>query len=244
MNKKRPVPYAAYEKRGQMIELLEGDVSRLTTENTRVVNHNADLADLVAKTQEDREEIGRENVRLIAEVQRIRRFAQSYVDALNQVVVEATHGSSTRRLGEIAHEAIHSDDPASDSGKQWTQEELDAADAKARELHAGINWGDTADSRQTPPKPECPPNIEFGEDELDVIPRHSSAKPWDYLEDEPAEDAPVSDNPSGLYCPSCRSVRAELGTGGNHCGQPEYCGGMRRMNPVDSEHKENDDANG
>jgi hypothetical protein len=52
-----------------------------------------------------------------------------------------------------------------------------------------------------------------------------TAKAFDYLEAEPAPDAPVSDNPSGLYCPACRA------TGMKHCGYPEDCGGMRRMKP-------------
>jgi hypothetical protein len=50
-------------------------------------------------------------------------------------------------------------------------------------------------------------------------------KPWAYLEREPASDAPMSDNPSGLYCEACRSY------GAAHCSEPEYCGGMRRMKP-------------
>lgn len=49
------------------------------------------------------------------------------------------------------------------------------------------------------------------------------AQPFDYLEETPAPDAPFSDNPSGLYCPSCRR------TGVAHCGSVDYCGGMRRM---------------
>ena len=44
-----------------------------------------------------------------------------------------------------------------------------------------------------------------------------------------APDAPISDNPSGMYCKSCR----ESGIGIYHCAHPEYCGGMRRMNPVE-----------
>lgn len=52
-----------------------------------------------------------------------------------------------------------------------------------------------------------------------------SRKPFDYIEAEPAPDAPVSDNPSGFYCPGCRSV------GVSHCAHPEWCGGMRRMRP-------------
>lgn len=50
---------------------------------------------------------------------------------------------------------------------------------------------------------------------------------WDYLEKVPAKDAPPSDNPSGMYCHACRE------TGMSHCGQPEYCGGMRLMKPED-----------
>lgn len=50
-------------------------------------------------------------------------------------------------------------------------------------------------------------------------------KAWEYLEENPASDAPVSDNPSGLYCRDCRA------TGASHCSEPEYCGGMRRMKP-------------
>lgn len=49
------------------------------------------------------------------------------------------------------------------------------------------------------------------------------AEKWGYLEEKAAEDAPVSDNPSGMYCPECRQ------TGLKHCSQPEYCSGMRRM---------------
>lgn len=49
---------------------------------------------------------------------------------------------------------------------------------------------------------------------------------WAYLEAKPAEDAPVSDNPSGLYCAACRAA------GLAHCSWPEYCGGMRRMKPA------------
>ena len=57
--------------------------------------------------------------------------------------------------------------------------------------------------------------------------------PFDYLEAEPAEDAPFVDNPSGLYCPSCRA------TGLSHCSSPEYCGGMRRMKTHSDTEKEN-----
>lgn len=48
-------------------------------------------------------------------------------------------------------------------------------------------------------------------------------KPFEYLEKKPSKNAPISDNPSGLYCPDCRSA------GISHCASPEYCGGMRRM---------------
>jgi len=48
-------------------------------------------------------------------------------------------------------------------------------------------------------------------------------EPFGYLELIPAHDAPLSDNPSGLYCPTCRSV------GLSHCAHPEWCGGMRKM---------------
>lgn len=49
------------------------------------------------------------------------------------------------------------------------------------------------------------------------------SKPWEYLEHSPSPDAPVSDNPSGLYCPDCRSA------GMAHCAHPEWCGGMKLM---------------
>jgi hypothetical protein len=51
---------------------------------------------------------------------------------------------------------------------------------------------------------------------------------WEYLETVPAADAPVSDNPSGMYCPSCR--RGGL----SHCAHPEHCGCMKLMRPTDS----------
>ena len=51
----------------------------------------------------------------------------------------------------------------------------------------------------------------------------SKRLPFDYLEKEPADDAPISDNPSGLYCKGCREA------GMSHCSDPEYCGGMRKM---------------
>jgi hypothetical protein len=47
---------------------------------------------------------------------------------------------------------------------------------------------------------------------------------WVYLETEPALNAPITDNSSGLYCPACRQ------SGLAHCSEPEFCGGMRRMN--------------
>lgn len=46
---------------------------------------------------------------------------------------------------------------------------------------------------------------------------------------EPEDDAPISDNPSGLYCPSCRAA------GFSHCGQVEWCGGMKPMRKVEEE---------
>lgn len=48
---------------------------------------------------------------------------------------------------------------------------------------------------------------------------------WSYLEATPSPGAPVCDNPSGMYCPSCRFA------GMSHCAHPEYCGGMRLMKP-------------
>jgi hypothetical protein len=59
-----------------------------------------------------------------------------------------------------------------------------------------------------------------------------SRTPWAYLEGvTPAEDAPTSDNPSGLYCPDCRRA------GFSHCASPEYCGGMKPMRPAHQESK-------
>lgn len=49
---------------------------------------------------------------------------------------------------------------------------------------------------------------------------------WPYLEKEPAADAPICDNMSGMYCPECRAV------GYSHCADVEYCGGMRLMRPA------------
>lgn len=47
---------------------------------------------------------------------------------------------------------------------------------------------------------------------------------WSYLHGlEPAADAPLSDNHSGLYCPACRA------SGAFHCAHPEWCGGMQPM---------------
>tara|TARA_R110000744_G_C19064408_1_gene529372 strand:+ start:224 stop:406 length:183 start_codon:yes stop_codon:yes gene_type:complete len=54
---------------------------------------------------------------------------------------------------------------------------------------------------------------------------------WDYLEAEPAPNDLVSDNPSGMYCPSCRA------SGVSHCANPEWCGGMQLMKP-DLSHQE------
>jgi hypothetical protein len=36
-------------------------------------------------------------------------------------------------------------------------------------------------------------------------------------------EAPLCDNPSGMYCPACRAV------GLSHCSDPEHCGEMRPM---------------
>jgi hypothetical protein len=45
-----------------------------------------------------------------------------------------------------------------------------------------------------------------------------------YIEDLKLEpNAPESDNPSGLYCPSCRA------SGFSHCSDVEHCGGMKLM---------------
>jgi hypothetical protein len=52
---------------------------------------------------------------------------------------------------------------------------------------------------------------------------------WGYLEAAPAPDAPVKDNPSGLYCPECRASHM------SHCSDPEYCGGMRKMRERESQ---------
>ena len=56
-------------------------------------------------------------------------------------------------------------------------------------------------------------------------------KQFEYLEDTPSKDAPISDNPSGLYCPDCRSI------GLSHCSSPEYCGGMKRMKSKEATNK-------
>lgn len=54
------------------------------------------------------------------------------------------------------------------------------------------------------------------------------AKPWEYLEGKvAAPDAPVVDNPSGLYCRACRAC------GLSHCSEPEYCGGLEPMRVKD-----------
>ncbi len=61
-------------------------------------------------------------------------------------------------------------------------------------------------------------------------------KPWGYLEKEPAKDAPIADNPSGMYCPDCRAM------GIGHCSMPEWCGGMRLMRPKPATTKGQDHA--
>ena len=49
-------------------------------------------------------------------------------------------------------------------------------------------------------------------------------KPFEYLEGlVPEADAPIKDNPSGLYCKACRE------TGLAHCSEPDYCGQMKPM---------------
>jgi len=54
--------------------------------------------------------------------------------------------------------------------------------------------------------------------------------PWGYLKGRKAKpDAPICDNPSGLYCPGCRA------SGFSHCSSPEYCGGMEPMRNVSQE---------
>lgn len=51
-------------------------------------------------------------------------------------------------------------------------------------------------------------------------------EPWSYLDGvKPKRDAPISDNPSGLWCRACRAC------GLSHCSEPEYCGGMEPMRP-------------
>lgn len=49
-------------------------------------------------------------------------------------------------------------------------------------------------------------------------------RPFAYL--KPVKpDAPLSDNPSGLFCRACRAI------GFYHCAYPEECGNMERMKP-------------
>lgn len=49
-------------------------------------------------------------------------------------------------------------------------------------------------------------------------------KPYEYLRGmKPAPDAPMMDNPSGLYCPQCREK------GGLSCNDPGMCGNLRPM---------------
>lgn len=52
------------------------------------------------------------------------------------------------------------------------------------------------------------------------------SEPWAHLRGLAAvPDAPVSDDPSGLYCLSCRGARMA------HCASPEYRGDVRPMRP-------------
>ena len=56
--------------------------------------------------------------------------------------------------------------------------------------------------------------------------------PWSYLVGmTAAPDAPLADNPSGLYCPTCRAI------GLAHCAAPEWCGEMRPMKQGDGSHE-------
>ena len=46
------------------------------------------------------------------------------------------------------------------------------------------------------------------------------------------ENAPLSDNPSGMYCTACRSLGLHPIY---HCAFVEYCGEMKLMKPKDKE---------
>jgi hypothetical protein len=63
-------------------------------------------------------------------------------------------------------------------------------------------------------------------DVLDSVKYEDMMQPFGYIEKVPDNDAPVADNPSTLYCSSCREI------GMAHCAHPEECGGMRRMKIV------------
>jgi hypothetical protein len=67
----------------------------------------------------------------------------------------------------------------------------------------------------------------LGQGPLPGYPVIGRRKPFDYLDGlKPEPDAPISDNPSGLYCPACREV------GLRHCAHPDFCGEMRPMRPA------------
>lgn len=66
--------------------------------------------------------------------------------------------------------------------------------------------------------------IVLGQSPLPGYPRETERKPWAYLRGlTPTPNAPLVDNPSGLYCPDCREAHMM------HCGEVDYCGGMRPM---------------
>jgi hypothetical protein len=97
---------------------------------------------------------------------------------------------------------------------------IEAKDARIEELEAMLTilaTPDTAERRMNEME-ASDPNPDDGSIEVG-----RSSLRWNYLEATPAKDAPVVDNPSGMYCPSCRA------TGLSHCAQPEWCGGMLLM---------------
>ena len=55
---------------------------------------------------------------------------------------------------------------------------------------------------------------------------------------DPLPDAPISDNPSGMYCKACRE------TGLSHCMEVEHCGGMQRMRIAPTADPKHADADG
>jgi hypothetical protein len=58
-----------------------------------------------------------------------------------------------------------------------------------------------------------------------ALPHSDGTRAWPLMRrgSSVTSDAPLSDNPSGMYCPACRA------TGVSHCANPEDCGGMRLM---------------